>query len=194
MQPVTAWIDVEGSIDDTDPTRSDMSWWMIGRMFTPNGGCAAVCISAKEDGSNPFGTAFSVVRSRSGAYYTEDKAGDDIANWTVTNNPGHDPAAGIFDFRMSVIFWVPPGETTLAVNPQFEIIQGGSDTTSCDFGNTASFRFGDMPEGVRWASESGVFLTGLDEPPVETPAPASLAALSMGLAAFAVAAKRRIRG
>jgi hypothetical protein len=191
MLPVTAWIDVEGSIADTDPARSDMSWWTIGRMFTPDStGCAAVCISATPDGSNGFGTAFTVGRTRDGAFYTEDKAGDDIGNWTVINNPGHDPAAGLFDFRMSVTFWVPPGETTLAVNPQLQIIQCGSDTTLCDFGNTASFRFGTMPEGLSWASESGTFLSALGGGAIPEPATWSLLIAGFGMIGTTVRRRR----
>jgi hypothetical protein len=196
MLPVRAWIDVEGSIAGTDPARSDLSWWMVGRLFTPDsGGCAAVCIAADAAGSNPFGTAFTAERSREGAFYFYDKAGDDIGNWSIIENPGHDPAAGLFDFRMSVTFWVPPGETTLAVNPQFQIIQCGADTTFCDFGNTASFRFGDMPEGLSWTSQSGVFLSDIGGGGVGggggVPEPSSWALLIAGFGLVGVAVRRR---
>lgn len=194
MLPMQAWIDVEGSIAGTDPARANLNWWMVGNLFTPeSAGCAALCISATPDGSNPFGTGFTYQRDGTGAIFIFDKAGDDIGNWTITERPGHDPAAGRFDFRMTVSFWVPPGETTLAVNPRFQIIQCGGDTTSCDFGHTASFRFGALPAGLSWTSESGLFLTGLVDPPPPdpTPAPAGLALFALGLGLLAVRARRR---
>lgn len=192
LLPVEAWIDVEGSIADLNPAQSDMSWWMVGNLFTPDSqGCAAVCISATPDGSNPFGTGFTVQRDRTGAFFSFDKAGDDIGNWTIIENAGHDPAAGLFDFRMSVTFWVPPGETTLAVNPRFQIIQCGSDVTLCDFGNTASFRFGATPDGLSWASESGVFLSAIGGGGGVIPEPATWAMLVAGFGLVGAAARRR---
>lgn len=52
----------------------------------------------------------------------------------------------------------------------------------CDFGHTASFRFGELPAGLSWTSESGVFPTQLPtEPGGALPAPGSLALTGLAL-------------
>ena len=61
----------------------------------------------------------------------------------------------------------------------------------CDFGNTSSFRFGALPEGLSFTSQSGVLLSGLAQPGV--PEPQSWALLISGfvLAGSAMRSRRR---
>lgn len=113
--------------------------------------------------------------------------------WTVTTNPGHDADAGLFDFTMSTTLWVPPGETTLTIEPFLRFPVCGGQSGTCGFGNSGKVRLGDAPQGLSWTSESGVFLSALAGPgtPGAIPEPASWALLIAGFGLVGGVARRR---
>lgn len=161
------------------------------RLFVPeSSGCTALaeCIAFEPFAGAASGSAFRAeYRNWIGLYFV-----DPLGNsrfWNVTTNPGHDVAAGLFDFTMSTTLWVPPGETTLTLEPFLSFPGCEGQTGTCGFGNSGKVRLGATPEGLTWASESGVFLSALVGPPVPTPAPAMAGLL--GLGAALLAARRR---
>lgn len=116
------------------------------------------------------------------------RAHQGLLGWWNIDQAGNDPASGIFDYDLTMTLWVPTGETTLFLGAWLNV-GPCTGTGVCDFGNTASLRFGPLAAGLTFSSQSGKFLTGLDVPPppppgVTVPEPSTLALLLAGFASL----------
>lgn len=90
---------------------------------------------------------------------------------------------GIAEGYFSTLLAIPAGESSLGLTLTLEMNCGARGTV-CDFGNTGTFRFGNLPDGLTFSSESGVFLSAVGQnppPPTDVPEPASIAVLGLGL-------------
>lgn len=67
--------------------------------------------------------------------------------------------------------------------------------SACDFGNTSSFHFGDLPTGLSWTSQSGVLFSalGTGPQPGSVPEPASWAMMIGGFSAIGASLRVRRR-
>jgi hypothetical protein len=169
---------VSGFTGGFTPGRAEIEF--INRIFTPEtSGCNAFsqCVSLTPDGSVLVQGDFKGIYWKGTGLFFQ---GNAPAYWTVTPNPGHDVSAGLFDFIMATTLWVPPGETTIVLDPELYFSICGVTSGICDFGNTGKIRFGDTPEGLSWTSQSGVFLSALTPPGGAIPEPATWALLIAG--------------
>ncbi len=86
-------------------------------------------------------------------------------------------AGGVVDGYIRAYLNIPTGETSLGVRGTLNIdCRGGS---SCDFGHTGKFGFGDLPSGLSYSSASGLFLTAAAGPSA-VPEPAAWAMMILG--------------
>jgi len=69
------------------------------------------------------------------------------------------PFAALIDYNVNVSLIIPKGLTSLGVGARFNLSCEGF--FNCAFADTAGFSFSDLPDGLRFTSQSGVFLTGL---------------------------------
>lgn len=113
-----------------------------------------------------------------GAYWTFAPAGNNDENaWTTALLS---PTSGV----ISATLLVPAGLSAIDISAQ--LLMDCRNGALCDFGHTASFSFGALPDGLSWTSESGVFLSAVPEP-------GSLTLLGIGLAGLGFALRRRGR-
>lgn len=114
---------------------------------------------------------------------------NDIPWWSFSYGAGHDPDAGLYDYLKSITLYVPPGETTLAIDAWFRltVCSAAGGPAACDFGQTSAIRFGALPEGLSFGSSSGVFLSEVS--PI--PEPGTWALWLAGLGAVGWVAGRR---
>ena len=85
---------------------------------------------------------------------------------------------------------IPSGISSLGVQATLNISCRGGDT--CDFGHTGAFRFGALPGGLSYTSESGTFLTGLGGVVGGgVPEPATWAMMITGFGLIGMAMRRR---
>lgn len=99
--------------------------------------------------------------------------------WTVTGS-------GLNRTMQSALIF-SPGSTIVDISALLNVnCNGGS---LCDFSHTAGFTFGNLPAGLTWTSESGVFLAG--EPSQGVPEPATWSLIMAGVAALGL--RRRFR-
>jgi hypothetical protein len=133
-------------------------------------------------------TSFRVGYNYINGFYQQDTLGN-AAWWTVTGLPGNNFNGGPWNLSISTILWVPPGETSVQLLPQLWLTSCGAGTGICDLGNTAKISFGALPGGLTWASQSGLFLSGLTTPGI--PEPASWAMLIAGFGLTGAMARRR---
>jgi hypothetical protein len=89
-----------------------------------------------------------------------------------------DPGESLFGGISTIDFILPPGESDFVFGFAM-YIQCRSANARCDFGNTSTLSFGDLPQGVSFRSQSGVFLSGVGSVP--EPASWALALLPLGL-------------
>jgi hypothetical protein len=166
----------------------------INRIFTPEtSGCNAYsqCVSLTPDGSVLVQGDFKGIYWKGTGLFFQ---GNAPAYWTVTPNPGHDVSAGLFDFTMSTTLWVPPGETTIVLDPELYFSICGGQSGTCGFGNSGRVRLGATPEGLSWASQSGVFLSALNGGGGGggvIPEPGAWAMLVLGFGLVGAAVRRR---
>ena len=91
---------------------------------------------------------------------------------------------------MSTRLVIPSGLSTLGLRANLSVRCGSGDT--CDFGHTGTVRFGDLPSGLSYTSESGAFLTGLGGVVGGgVPEPATWAMMIAGFGLTGVALRRR---
>lgn len=76
-------------------------------------------------------------------------------------------SGGAIDGYITAYLNIPTGLTSLGIRGTLNLdCRGGS---SCDFGNTGKFGFGDLPSGLSFSSASGVFLSANVTPPTTPP-------------------------
>jgi len=91
---------------------------------------------------------------------------------------------GFFQTTLSI----PTGETSMGVGALLHLdCRFGS---TCDFGHTGAFTFGDLPAGLSWTSESTTFLAGSGD---GVPEPAAWAMMILGFGLIGTAARSRRR-
>lgn len=192
--PIAYRVEVDGAISGFPVALGGQAGFdASARLYVPeSSGCTALaqCIGFEPYAGGASGSAFRAEYRNSIGLTFVDPLGN-AGFWTVTFNPGHDVAAGLFDFTMSTTLWVPPGETTLTLEPFLSLPVCGGQSGTCGFGNSGKVRLGDVPAGLSWTSESGVFLSALVDPPVPTPAPAMAGLLGLGALLLAVRRGRR---
>ncbi len=189
--PIAYRVEVDGAISGFPAGAGGQAFFdASARLFVPESqGCTALaqCIGFEPFAGGASGSAFRAeYRNTAGLAFV-----DPLGNarfWTVTFNPGHDVSAGLFDFTMAATLWVPPGETTLTLEPFLYFPACGGQSGTCGFGNSGRVRLGDAPAGLSWTSESGVFLSGLGGGVV--PEPASWALLVAGFGLIGAMARR----
>ncbi|MES2288401.1 MAG: PEPxxWA-CTERM sorting domain-containing protein [Pseudomonadota bacterium] len=90
-------------------------------------------------------------------------------------------AGGVVDGYIRAYLNIPTGLTSLGISGILNLdCRGGS---SCDFGNTGKFGFGNLPTGLTYSSASGAFLTATTpptNPPGAVPEPATWAMMIAG--------------
>ena len=102
-----------------------------------------------------------------------------------------DPGESVFGGISTLDFILPPGESDF-VFAFTMYVQCRSANALCDFGNTSTLSFGDLPQGVSFRSQSGVFLSGLDAVgSVPEPASWALALLPLSLLLTRRSGRRR---
>lgn len=189
-------VEVDGAIGGFPSDQGGQAFFdaSAGLYVPTSQGCTvlAQCIGFQPFAGGASGSAFRAEYRNSVGLSFVDTLGN-AAFWTVTYNPGHDTAAGLFDFTMSTTLWVPPGETTLTIEPYLYFTPCGGQTGTCGFGNSGKVRLGETPEGLSWTSESGVFLSTLNPPgtPGAIPEPTSWALMIAGFGLVGAAARRR---
>ena len=190
-------VEVDGAISGFAPDLGGQAFIdaSAGFRVPDSAGCTvfAECVGFQPFGGGATNSGFMAeYRNVSGLSFV-DKLGN-AKFWTVTYNPGHDTAAGLFDFTMSTTLWVPPGETTLTIEPYLYFVGCGGQTGTCGFGNSGKVRLGDAPAGLSWTSESGVFLSALSDPgtPGAIPEPTSWALMIAGFGLVGAAARRQV--
>jgi len=115
-----------------------------------------------------------------GAYWTFQPVGNNDENsWTTTLLS---PTSGL----ISATLLVPAGTSAIDIAAQLQM--DCRNGTLCDYGHTATFSFGALPDGLSWTSDSGVFLTAA------VPEGGTLSLFAVGLAALAVLRRRRALG
>lgn len=90
---------------------------------------------------------------------------------------------------MSTRILVPTGLSSLGLKASLAVSCRSGDT--CDYGNTGLVRFGALPTGLSYTSESGVFLSQVGASAVPEPAAWAMMIAGFGLVGGAL---RRVRG
>jgi hypothetical protein len=175
-QSFTLSMRVDGSISGNGTRAEGFSY--IGLSAGGGATCnsSGQCITPNPDGTGVTSFALYGQIDRLAApgqdFYFREQLGGTINNnipwWSFSFGPNHDPALGLYDYSKSLTLYVPTGLTTLFLDGWFNM-QICAGNRRCDFGNTSAIRFSDMPEGLSWTSQSGVFLSGLAVPPPPPP-------------------------
>jgi hypothetical protein len=182
-------------------TRVQMEWSIDGRMFevgprdqynnVPSARVqATMCMNMRTS----FGCGVAV---ESGEYYrlsatsnilwgngepnklvTSSQEGD-WGSW-VSSTPDLMKFTGSFDLIGS----------SIQLNPDFQLLVGCRAGAQCDYGNTAKFRFVDLPSNVSFTSDSGVFLANMS-PVSAVPEPETYTLMMAGLSLMGWVARRR---
>jgi hypothetical protein len=89
------------------------------------------------------------------------------------------PVAAPVGGTMSATLVVSPGQSMIDIKTYLNLdCRGG---WNCDFGNTAQFSFGALPDGLTYTSASGIFLTEPNGPGGQVPEPGTWGMLAGGL-------------
>jgi hypothetical protein len=80
--------------------------------------------------------------------------------------------------------------SSIDLSPDFQLRVGCSLGAQCEYGNTAKFRFVDLPSNVTFTSDSGKFLTGVPSV-TPVPEPETYALMLAGLSLVGWMARRR---
>ena len=109
------------------------------------------------------------------SFFTFAPAGNnDAGAWTTSSI---DPWSGL----ISATLLLPPGEASIDIIASLSLdCRTGA---ICDYQNTSTFRFGALPDGLTWTSDSGVFLSAV-------PIPATAWLLAGALAGLRVTRRR----
>lgn len=121
---------------------------------------------------------------------------NDIPWWSFSYGAGHDPDAGLYDYLKSITLYVPPGETTLAIDAWFRltVCSAAGGPAACDFGQTSAIRFGALPDGLSFGSSSGVYLRDVSlSEDTFIPEPGTWTLVLAGLGLVGWVARRRPR-
>jgi hypothetical protein len=181
--PISYRVEVDGAVSGFPvELGGEANWSAHARTFVPESqACtlAGACIGFAADGSVPAASMFRAEYTKLTGLGFHDPMSQ-AAFWTVTANPGHDVPAGLFNFTMSTTLWVPPGETTLVIEPELQLSSCGGQSGTCGFGNSGRARLGLAPQGLSWTSQSGVFLSDLAPPGGTIPEPGTWALLIAG--------------
>lgn len=172
--PLTLTMAVDGTMPGlATQALSRVDYWSFIGLGQVGGGTNAQgqFITANADGSGAISAALygeffgngTPFRFREQLGGTVDAA---IPHWRFSYGAAHSPDDGLFDYRKSITLFVPSGETTLVLDAWMNIAVCAG-WGSCDFGHTASLRFGELPAGLSLASRSGVFLA--DVPAIPEP-------------------------
>jgi hypothetical protein len=203
IQSFTLSMRVDGSITGSGTRAEGFSY--IGLSAGGGATCNSLgqCITPNPNGTGTTSSAlYGQFDMRAGPgenfFFREQLGGtinDDIPWWSFSFGPGHNPALGLYDYTKSLTLYVPTGETTLFLGGWFNM-QICAGNRRCDFGNTSAIRFSDMPAGLSWTSQSGVFLSGLVPPPPPPPGgvvpePATWALLVLGFGLVGNSMRRR---
>jgi hypothetical protein len=105
--------------------------------------------------------------------------GGDWGSW-VSSTPELMKFTGSFDLVGS----------SIELNPDFQLLAGCRAGAQCEYGNTAKFRFVDLPSNVSFTSNSGKFLTGVPSV-TPVPEPETYALMLAGLSLVGWMARRR---
>jgi hypothetical protein len=126
--------------------------------------------------------------------YAEDQLSGEVLSpgpnttWFLTDLSGD----GFIDLTIASGFVIPPGSHAVTIGADLRLFcRFGAQ---CYFDNTAAFRFGDLPSGLTWTSDSGVFLSGLTTapPPMgDVPEPSAALLVAPAVLYFAVKARQR---
>jgi hypothetical protein len=197
LLPITLTMSVDGAF--VGPLiRSDLRSRIQLASFSCNG--MGGCITPLANGSSSIFTELLGETSLGSPFqfreFFSGQINDNIAHWNLGFGPNQ---IGIsqFDYFKTITLYVPTGLTTLNLQGELQIFCIG--TGICDFTNTAALRFGALPEGLSFTSQSGVFLTGLGSPgdgggggtPGAVPEPASWAMMIAGFGLVGAAVRRR---
>ena len=87
----------------------------------------------------------------SGARFEFQPSGNNQYNAWVTTATG--PASGLIQSTLVL----PPGVVSITIDSLFSI--DARTGAVCDYTDGVNFSFGDLPAGLTWTSESGVFLS-----------------------------------
>lgn len=164
------------------------------------GSCGNGCGNAQGEylrfatGPNNYASGFLRAYFNQGGSYGYNDLGSPVPpgqsdNWFIAREPA-DGVDGYVEGLLRATIVIPTGETSLGISADLQL--DCASGSSCLFGNTSTFRFGALPAGLSWTSQSGKFLAAVAAPGV--PEPASWAMMICGFGLAGAMARRRTCG
>lgn len=102
------------------------------------------------------------------------------------------PESGPFGGGISTLLSIPTGQSQLGFTLSLDLGCRVSGST-CNFGSTSAFRFGDLPTGLSFSSQSGTLFSALTTVPGAVPEPATWAMLIFGFGVVGAGMRSRRR-
>jgi hypothetical protein len=139
-------------------------------------------------------TGFGQVNAWGNGYFTNEWLNAGSATGFASSTFG-DPASGPFGGSMFTTIAIPTGTSQLGFAFTLDVGCRVSNS-ACDFGNTGTFSFGDLPTGLSWTSDSGTLFSALAAPPVPggaVPEPATWAMMILGFGLIGSAMRSRTK-